>query len=481
MRNIKFLDDDKKSYIELRDAATAGNRGPHREDWAIVDGARISFNREASEFPFEKNARLAKYLWSAGDMSPFEHSVPQFRMAVPSETALYLFLFRLYSGSEVSYRYTRRILESFMPPFGFPKELVGELESLFAARVRTYEALYDSEKYRGGTPQVAKELARGVMPFSFISDVMITGLARKWVHAMAFLKGHAAVEPVFEAVLAFLYELGSITAADFERYVANAPQSSLLMSAPRPVQFQPTDEVLDDGIGAVKLLSSTLSDTELADIIRDSQGTRGSDYAVIKELLKGKTRDNLPDELSEIGMRHVLRVPVYVFRQLVRHRRASWYGIEFNDNLFYTPEEWRMVRKGEGHDARYDTFPADPNYNRELREVHREHIEEHREKYVKLVKGGLELRHARAFLPYCFYMTTRRSGDGIDLFNMLNLRCDWHAQWETRMCALRMLRDFAERFPVTARVWYEEYWGGNKTEKDREKNQVVADIIKEVA
>jgi len=100
-----------QGYIELVDYAAMGNKGDNLGDWAVVDGARVSFGRRASEFPFEKNRELAEYLWDASDASPFYQFVMQFRVRMPVHIALYWLLFPYAAYNEISGRYTKVVAD----------------------------------------------------------------------------------------------------------------------------------------------------------------------------------------------------------------------------------------------------------------------------------------------------------------------------------------------------------------------------------
>ena len=58
------------------------------DDDAICDAARVSFDRQASEFTPEQNGKLLKYLASHDHWSPFAHVSLKFRFKAPMFIAL---------------------------------------------------------------------------------------------------------------------------------------------------------------------------------------------------------------------------------------------------------------------------------------------------------------------------------------------------------------------------------------------------------
>ncbi len=52
-------------------------------DKMVVDVARVSYNKEASNYTEEQNNKLIKYLWKHKHTSPFRHLSLQFRITCP--------------------------------------------------------------------------------------------------------------------------------------------------------------------------------------------------------------------------------------------------------------------------------------------------------------------------------------------------------------------------------------------------------------
>lgn len=456
---------DEQSFIELVDFAAMGNEGEHLGDWAVVDGARVSFGRKSSEFSLERNRELAGYLWDASDASPFEQFVMQFRVRMPIHIALEWFLFPHASYNEMSGRYTKAISETercFIPP-EFPTDLAKLLRSDFAKSQQMYKRLYSPRKFESGEKQVAKELARAVLLYTFSTEFIFTISLRKLAHFMMFFGANPVFQPINETFLIFIQNHAPIFAEKFEPQWDAVIKEKSLKKEPSEIPF--TDDetgILNDDFSALKLMKAVGSDEELANTLRFSRGCSGENVEVIKNVLRGCKKDDLPPELSEIGLSLAIRCPVYIFRQMYRHKRAMWYGLQIIPHKFYIPHEWRSQTKG----SRYVFEAFGEQENAELTKVFSEYIEERRNRRAELLLDEVPISHAERFLPYCFYVQVIRNSDGIELFNFLNLRCDWHAQLEHQRFALRTAEIFAERFPLTFISWYEEYWSGQNEKVD---------------
>ncbi|MCH8741732.1 FAD-dependent thymidylate synthase [Patescibacteria group bacterium] len=454
-----------QSFIELVDFAAMGNKGEHLGDWAVVDGARVSFGRESSEFSFEKNRELAGYLWDASDASPFDQFIMQFRVRIPIHIALEWFLFPHASYNEISGRYTKAISETercFVPP-DFSVDLAELLRSDFEQGQQMYKRFYSPRKFEAGEKQVAKELARAVLLFTFSTEFIFTISLRKLAHFMMFFGANSVFQPINEVFLNFIQNHAPIFSEIFEPQWSAVTKEKSLKKEASEIPFADDETgILDDEFSALKLMKARGSDEELAHTLRFSRGCSGGNAEVIKSVLRGCKKDDLPPELSEIGLSLAIRCPVYIFRQMYRHKRAMWYGLQIIPDHFYIPQQWRAQTKG----SRYVFEPFGEKENTELTEVFSEYIEERRDRCAELLLDGVSIEQTERFTPYCFYIQVLRNSDGIELFNFLNLRCDWHAQLEHQRYALRVAEIFAERFPLTFISWYEEYWSGQNEKVD---------------
>lgn len=451
---------NKQSFIEVVDATAMGNKGDNAGDLAVVDGARVSFGRRASEFTPEANEKLAKNLWDASDLSPYAKLVLQMRVRVPVHVALWWFLFPHAEYNEISGRYSKTLADDdrLFIPQDFSNDLTFQLQMEWMAGTEMYKRLYDWKKFDQGEKQVAKEMARASLLYSFSTEFIFTINLRKLIHFMM----HFAHHPYFSGEInnAFLNIIksycpvfGTKLEQDWPYLVGEKgswPEAKDISFATQEIG------VLGDRHSAIKLQHVVGSDSALAELVRNSRGYRGNDYDVLKLLIQGSRKDDLPEELAHIRMDFWLKCPVYVLRQLYRHKRATWAGLKTYPNEFFIPQTWRAQKK----DTRYSFDPFNDGENAMLSQMFEDYVKTQHNHYQLLLHNGVPDEQAERFLPYCFYVSILRMGDGIDLFNFFNMRCDTHAQEESRRYAMEALKHFAHYFPITFLVWYEEYWTG---------------------
>lgn len=152
-------------------------------DNMVVDAARVSFAKLASNYTDEQNEKLIKYLATHNHVTPFFHPQVQFRFKMP------IFVARQWYRSvigcarnEVSRRYVENDLEMFVPDVwrarsegsnkqgsNFDKNIpvVSEIkEHLDKVLELYYTLLYDD---------VAPEMARMILPQNLYTEFVETG------------------------------------------------------------------------------------------------------------------------------------------------------------------------------------------------------------------------------------------------------------------------------------------------------------------
>lgn len=88
------------------------------DDNAIVDAARVSFSKRASQFTQEQNERLIKYLARHNHEMPFAHTAIKVRVKAPISIRTQCFKHKVgFAENEVSRRYVTDKPEIFLPTF----------------------------------------------------------------------------------------------------------------------------------------------------------------------------------------------------------------------------------------------------------------------------------------------------------------------------------------------------------------------------
>ena len=154
-------------------------------DDRIVDAARVSFHKEASNYSPEQNSKLLTYLATHGHFTPFTHPQITLRYTVPIFVARQEFKHIVgFTRNEVSRRYVDDTPEFFMPdvwrsrPEGGLKQGSGDAHPASHAHGQAYEAyltysrLIYSRMIEDG---VAPEQARMVLPQSMYTSYYVTG------------------------------------------------------------------------------------------------------------------------------------------------------------------------------------------------------------------------------------------------------------------------------------------------------------------
>jgi thymidylate synthase (FAD) len=193
-------------------------------DALVVNAARVSFSKEASNYTEEQNAKLVRYLANHNHFTPFTHPTICVREQVPIFVARQRFKHTVgFSYNEVSRRYVDDAPEFFTPSEwrgkpvnakqGSSDEIVTEvlrprLYSSYgkSAELRYYpediQAAYDNvirtcthlynDMIKAG---VAPEQARMVLPQSMYTEYYVTGSLAAWARAYKLrIDSHAQKE-----------------------------------------------------------------------------------------------------------------------------------------------------------------------------------------------------------------------------------------------------------------------------------------------
>ena len=160
-------------------------------DNTIVDAARVSFNKQASNYTDEQNARLISYLARHNHFTPFTHPQITMRETVPIFVARQRYKHQIgFTYNEVSRRYVDDTPEFFQPeawrnrPEGSVKQ--GSGNNIHPNQLQwntAYQGLLDRAEgvYREMISSgVAPEQVRMVLPQSMYTSYWVTGSLAAW-------------------------------------------------------------------------------------------------------------------------------------------------------------------------------------------------------------------------------------------------------------------------------------------------------------
>lgn len=246
--------------------------------------------------------------------------------------------------------------------------------------------------------------------------------------------------------------------------------------------------------GMVRLVDVMGDDSSIVQAARVSYGngtkTKLEDESLIRYLVEH--RHNTPIEMCEIKLH--IRLPIYICRQLIRHRTASVneYSMRYSvplDMIEETaPEEWRLQsmdnKQGSSgllidnekvtYEKFYDRLHRAGKSNEEInfywRVVEEESAESslaeyltsletnglhnQKEAYNIAIGLGVAREQARKFLTVNEYTQLYWKIDASNLLNFISLRSHSHAQQE--------IREFAEVIDEIVKDWLPALWQAHR-------------------
>ena len=157
-----------------------------------------------------------------------------------------------------------------------------------------------------------------------------------------------------------------------------------------------------------------------------------------------KNKHTTPFEMIETWWE--IKLPIFVARQLVRHRTVSINEVSrrYVDGPveYYTPKTWRAKaisnKQGSSGLTSYQCLSSN-DYRRAM--------DYSTSVYKSLLADKVCPEQARLVLPVSVYTKWLWKQDLHNLLHMLNLRSDTHAQWETQQYANAMLELLREVLP----------------------------------
>lgn len=164
-------------------------------------------------------------------------------------------------------------------------------------------------------------------------------------------------------------------------------------------------------------------------------------------------RHNTPLEFCQL--RFYMKMPIFVARQLVRHRTASINEISLRyvtaAEEFYVPEPERCQRQSETN--KQGSAPETVDNPEGVRMLIDLAGREAFAYYRSLLANGLANELARTVLPLGTYTEWFWQTDLHNFLHMAGLRTDPHAQYEIRVYAAAMLDLAREHFPTAIGAW----------------------------
>jgi thymidylate synthase (FAD) len=195
--------------------------------------------------------------------------------------------------------------------------------------------------------------------------------------------------------------------------------------------------------GFVALVDYMGDDAAIVQAARVSYG-RGTksvrdDRGLVRYLLRH--RHTTPFEMVEL--KFLVRLPIFVARQWVRHRAASLN--EHSARYSIVPDEYEVpppeeVRHQSTHNRQGRGGPLDPEVVDRFRSDLGKVAGEAYSVYERALAAGVARETARLVLPVAYYTQWYWKTNLWNLFHFLSLRLDAHAQEEIRLYAAEVAR-----------------------------------------
>ena len=211
------------------------------------------------------------------------------------------------------------------------------------------------------------------------------------------------------------------------------PEADELIGVKRPVLSH----------GFVVLVDYMGNDAAIVQAARVSYGrgtkTVRDDRGLIRYLLRH--RHTTPFEMVEY--KFLVRLPIFVARQWIRHRMAS--VNEYSARYSVVPDEYEVPppeevrhQSGRNRQGRGEPLPGEvvDRFRSDLERLSKEAYEA----YTRALDAGVARETARLLLPVAYYTQWYWKVDLWNLFHFLSLRLDPHAQEEIRLYAAELAR-----------------------------------------
>ena len=172
--------------------------------------------------------------------------------------------------------------------------------------------------------------------------------------------------------------------------------------------------------------------------------------------IKALIRDGHTSPFEHCSITLRFAVPIFVARQLMRHRTASYN--EFSGRyrvmlpIFYIPEGFHGRKPG----SKKMDMIMEPLQDDELAlRLSRISFHESYESYNALIASGVAEEQARIVLPVATYTEYFATNDLHNWMKFLALRMDSHAQKEARIVAEQVYAILKELYPAAIAAWDE--------------------------
>lgn len=228
------------------------------------------------------------------------------------------------------------------------------------------------------------------------------------------------------------------------------------------------EKVLDKGF--VRLIDFMGGDAGvvLGARVSYAQGLKGEEKD--KKLISYLLQHGHMSPFEQAVFKFHLKLPIFVMRQLVRHRIASLNeeSLRYREvgDEFYVPEHFR--KQDEKNKQGSLVVTTEINQEKCLQEYEKT-IEHSYQTYKNLLNQGVAREMARMVLPVALYTQIYWMINARSLMNFILLRAEGHAQWEIQQYAAVLANFFKIKMPWTYEAFLRYVWKDGNPILDEEK------------
>ena len=214
---------------------------------------------------------------------------------------------------------------------------------------------------------------------------------------------------------------------------ATVPEADRLLGVKHPVLAH----------GFVVLVDYMGNDSAIVQAARVSYGVGTKSVRDDRGLIRYLMRHRHTTPFEMVEFKFMMRLPIYVARQIIRHRTPS--TNEYSARYSVVPDEYDVpapgqVRLQSQRNRQGRGEPAPPEVDERFRADVDRLCREAYEIYSAALADGVARETARTVLPVAYYTQWYWKIDLHNLLHFLSLRLDPHTQEETRLFAAEMAK-----------------------------------------
>ncbi len=215
--------------------------------------------------------------------------------------------------------------------------------------------------------------------------------------------------------------------------------------------------------GFVVLVDYMGNDSAIVQAARVSYGAGTKsvrdDRGLIRYLLRH--RHTTPFEMVEF--KFLIRLPIYIARQMIRHRTASTNEASLRYSI--EPDEYDLpsadnVRQQSSRNRQGSDGTVSAEVGAKFRSAMERVSRDAYAAYTEALEGGVARETARTILPVAYYTQWYWKIDLWNLLHFLSLRLDAHAQEEIRLYAVEMSKSVEAVCPIAYEAFQDFVLGG---------------------